>query len=83
MSDVTKLLCDFRELRAHADADDPSMTFDLFKDADWRGRISPSAADGVVTVTLSTGKTVSVNSQFLGLLRILAEELAEDDPLLN
>ena len=83
MSDVTKLLRDLRDLRAHWDADDSAMTFDLFRDADWRRKISPSAADGMVTVTLSTGKTVTVNSQFLGLLRILAEELAEDDPLLN
>lgn len=83
MSDVTKFRGVLIDLYARAEADDPSMTFDLFKDADWRRRVTPSASDGVVTVTLSTGRTVTVNSQFLGLLRILAEELAEDDPLLN
>ena len=83
MSEITKLLRDFRELSAQVDDDDSAMTFDLFKDADWRRKITPATADGMVTVTLSTGKTVTVNSQFLGLLRVLAEELAEDDPMLN
>ena len=45
--------------------------------------MSKPISDGFVTVTLSTGTTVTVDSQFLAFLRILAEELAEDDPLLN
>ena len=83
MSDVTKSRIDLMHIGALKTRDGSPMKLDLFEDAEWRRKLSDPAADGTVTVTLSTGKTVTVNSKFLGLLRILAEELAKDDPLLN
>jgi hypothetical protein len=83
MSDVTKPSIDLNSIGALKSRDRSSMKLDLFEDAEWRRKMSEPAADGSVTVTLSTGRTVTVNSQFLAFLRILAEELAEDDPLLN
>jgi hypothetical protein len=83
MSDVTKPSIDLISISALKSRDRSSMKLDLFEDAEWRRKMSEPAADGSVTVTLSTGRTVTVNSQFLAFLRILAEELAEDDPLLN
>ncbi len=83
MSDVTKPSIDLISIGALKSRDRSLMKLDLFEDAEWRRKMSEPAADGSVTVTLSTGRTVTVNSQFLAFLRILAEELAEDDPLLN
>lgn len=83
MSDVTKHRIDLISIGALKSRDGSPMKLDLFEDAEWRRRMSEPAADGSVTVTLSTGKTVTVNSQFLAFLRLLAEELADDDPLLN
>lgn len=83
MSDVTKSQIDLMRIGALKSRDGSPMKFDLFEDAEWRRKMSEPAADGSVTVTLSTGKTVTVNSQFLAFLRLLAGELAEDDPLLN
>lgn len=83
MSDVTKTRIDLISIGALKPHDGSPMKFDLFEDAEWRRKMSEAAADGSVTVTLSTGKTVTVNSRFLALLRLLAQELAEDDPLLN
>ena len=83
MSDVTKSRIDLISLGSLRSRDGSPMKLDLFEEAEWRRKMSEPAADGCVTVTLSTGKTVTVNSQFLAFLRILAEELADDDPLLN
>lgn len=66
------------------DHDLPSMTFDLFEGAVWRKKISEPASDGTVKVQLSSGKTVTVDSQLLAVLRLLIEELsAEEDTRLN
>jgi hypothetical protein len=83
MSDVTKFRIDLMDIGALKTRYGSPMKLDLFEDAEWRRKVSETAADGSVTVTLSTGKTVTVNSKFLGFLRILAEELGKDDPLLN
>lgn len=83
MSDVTKPRIDLISIGSLRSRDGSPMKVDLFEEAEWRRKMSEPAADGSVTVTLSTGKTVTVNSQFLAFLRLLAEELAEDDPLLN
>ncbi|MEQ1931999.1 MAG: hypothetical protein ABL957_15915 [Parvularculaceae bacterium] len=55
------------------------MKFDLFKDAAWRKKISEPASDGTVRVQLSSGKTVTVDSQLLAVLRLLVQELAEEE----
>jgi len=83
MSDVTKPRIDLISIGALNSPDGSPMKLDLFEEADWRRKMSAPAADGSITVTLSTGKTVTVNSQFLAFLRLLAEELADEDPLLN
>lgn len=55
------------------------MKFDLFKDAAWRKKISEPASDGTVRVQLASGKTVTMDSQLLAVLRLLVQELAEEE----
>lgn len=83
MSDVIKPRIDLMLADALNARERSPTKLELLEDAEWRRKMSEPAADGSVTVTLSTGKTVTVNSKFLAFLRLLAEELAEDDPLLN
>lgn len=73
---MTKDFIGFMDVAALEGGKGDSMKLDLFKGALWRRKISEPAEDGAVTVTLSTGKTVTVNSRLLGLLRVLADELA-------
>ncbi|MFN3960639.1 MAG: hypothetical protein ACK4NP_12090 [Parvularculaceae bacterium] len=55
------------------------MKLDPFDGALWKKKLSDPDADGTVTVTLSTGKKVTVNSRLLALLRVLADELAREE----
>ncbi|HBK93136.1 MAG TPA: hypothetical protein DDZ68_15855 [Parvularcula sp.] len=55
------------------------MKFDPFDGASWREKLSDQGPDGTVTVTLSTGRQVTVNSRLLALLRLLADELAREE----
>lgn len=64
---------------AFSEGDEDLIRFDLFDGAPWKEKISDPAKDGTVTVTLSTGKKVTVNSRLLALLRVLADELARED----
>ncbi len=73
---MTKGYSGFIDVTALSESDGDPMKFDPFEGALWREKLSDPAADGAVTVTLSTGKKVTVNSRLLGLLRILADELA-------
>ncbi|MEZ5981029.1 MAG: hypothetical protein R3C54_01820 [Parvularculaceae bacterium] len=59
------------------------MKLDPFDGALWKQKLSEPAADGTVTVTLSTGKQVTVNSRLLALLRLLADELAREETKLH
>ncbi len=77
---MTKAPTAFMESGAIDDRDGSPMKLDLFESALWRRKVSEPSADGSVTVTLSTGKTVTCNSRFLGLLRVLVEELAKEEP---
>lgn len=61
------------------DGDGEPMKLDPFDGALWRKQLSDQAADGTVTVTLSTGRQVTMNSRLLALLRLLADELARDE----
>lgn len=54
------------------------MAIDLFEDAAWRKKIVDPSGDGRVAVTLSTGRTVDVDTRLLAYLRLLADELAKD-----
>lgn len=76
---VTSRKITFMDIGALDDQGGPSMKLDLFEGSLWRKKLSGPSNDGSVTVTLSTGKSVTVNSRFLGLLRVLAEELAKHE----
>lgn len=55
------------------------MKLDPFDGASWKEKLSDQGPDGTVTVTLSTGRQVTVNSRLLALLRLLADELARKE----
>lgn len=59
------------------------MKLDPFNGASWKEKLSGQGPDGTVTVTLSTGKKVTVNSRLLALLRLLADELAREETNLH
>ncbi len=77
--DVTRDYSEFIDLAALHDGDGELMKLDLFDGAVWRQQLSGPAADGTVTVTLSTGRKVTVNSRLLAILRLLADELAREE----
>lgn len=80
---MTKDFISFMDVAALDDDCADSMKFDLFDGAIWRRKVSEPSKIGTVTVTLSTGKTVTVNSKLLGLLRVLADELAKTETRLH
>lgn len=80
---VTKLWIAFMDANAITRRDGVPLNFEFFKEAMWRQRLLDPAISGTVTVTLSTGKTVTIDSVFLRLMRILADELAEEESRLN
>lgn len=55
------------------------VKLDPFENAEWRKRFEEHHDDGTVTVHLSTGKKVTVDSKMLAFLRALVDELATDD----
>lgn len=77
---MTRVPIAIMETGAGDERDGSLMKLDLFEGAVWRRKVSEPSVDGSVTVTLSTGKTVTCNSRFLGLLRVLVEELAKEEP---
>ncbi len=74
---VTKFDASSIDLSALISGGDDLMKLDPFEGALWKQRLAESSGCKTVTVTLSTGKTVTVNSRLLGLLRVLADELAK------
>ncbi len=80
---MTKEFSDIIDLNALEEGDGDPMKLDLFEGASWRRKLSEPAADGTVTVTLSTGKKVTMNSRLLALLRLLADELAREETKLH
>ena len=68
------------DMRGNAlDRETPKVKLDPFENAEWRKRLEEHHDDGTVTVHLSTGKKVRVNSKFLAFLRLLADELASKE----
>lgn len=67
-----------RTIRVQSAGDEAPMNLNLFEHALWWRKVSDPTPNGSVTVTLSTGKTVLVDSKLLGFLRLLSEELAKD-----
>lgn len=80
---MTKEFSSFIDSAALGESDGDPMKFDPFEGALWREKLSERGPDGMVTVTLSTGKKVTVNSRLLGLLRLLADELAREETKLH
>lgn len=67
------------DVAAFSEGGEDVIRFDLFDGALWKEKVTGPAKDGTVTVTLSTGKKVTVNSRLLALLRVLADELAREE----
>ena len=74
---MTKKAVDIIDVCATHLRGDEFMKLDPFAGALWKEKLSDRHPDGTVTVTLSTGKRVTVNSRLLALLRVLADELAK------
>ncbi|NNE40790.1 MAG: hypothetical protein HKN14_07715 [Marinicaulis sp.] len=71
----------YMDILACNDSENESMSFDIFKDAAWRHKLSEKADGDETTVTLPSGKTITVNTKFLRFLRVLGEELASKEPI--
>lgn len=76
---VSKDVIAFLTAGSLVDEDKSSISIDIFDGALWRRKMSENADNGEISVTLSSGKSIIVNSKFLGLLRVLAEELAKEE----
>lgn len=76
---MTKKTVDIIDMCATHFRGDEFMKLDPFAGALWKEKLSDRHPDGSVTVTLSTGRKVTVNSRLLGLLRLLADELARTE----
>jgi len=74
---VTKFDAGSIDLSALLSGGTDFVKLDPFGGALWKEKLSDEKPDGTVTVTLSTGKQVTINSRLLGLLRVLADELAK------
>ena len=61
------------------DRETRKVKLDPFENAEWRKKFEEHHDDGTVTVHLSTGKKVRVNSKLLAFLRVLADELASKE----
>lgn len=71
----------YMDFLARNHSENESMSFDIFKDAAWRHKLSEKTDGDETTVTLPSGKTLTVNTKFLRFLRLLGEELASKDPI--
>lgn len=78
---MTKGDTTYIDLSACNDNETEAMSFDIFKDAAWRHKLSEKIDGDETTVTLPSGKTITVNTKLLAFLRILAEELASQEPV--
>ena len=78
---MTKLDIIYMDLFACKDGERNLMSFDIFKEAAWRHKLSEKVDGEDTTVTLPSGKTITVNTKFLQFLRVLGEELASKEPI--
>lgn len=78
---MTKTNTTYMDFGACSDSESESMSFDIFKDAAWRHKLSEKTDGDETTVTLPSGKTLTINTKFLRFLRLLGEELASKDPI--
>jgi len=78
---MTKDAITFNDIAAVTDSGSSSMKLDLFEGSAWRHKLSEKTGGDETTVTLSSGKTITVETKFLRFLRILAEELALKEPI--
>lgn len=80
---MTKTRIGFKNIAALDNSGGEPMKLDLFERALWKEKVTAPGEDGTVTVTLSTGKKVTVNSRLLAFLRVLADELARKETRLH
>lgn len=78
---MTKDAISFNDFTAIEDGGSDAMSFDLFAKAAWRHKLSERTDGDQTIVTLSSGKTVTIETRFLRFLRLLAEELASTEPI--
>lgn len=78
---MTKGDLTYMDLSAGNDSETDTMSIDIFKDAAWRHKLSEKTDGDETTVTLPSGKTITVNTKFLRFLRVLGEELASKEPI--
>ena len=78
---MTKDAITFNDIAVVTDGGSHSMNLDPFKDSTWRHKLSEKSDGDQTTVTLSSGKTITVETKFLRFLRALAEELASKEPI--
>lgn len=78
---MTKSDIPFMDFAACSNSDTEPMSLDIFKDAAWRHKLSETTTGENTAVKLPSGKTIIVNTKFLRFLRILAEELASQEPI--
>jgi hypothetical protein len=76
---VTRTFIGFIDVAVFAERREKSVTIDLVDGALSKDEEAPSDEKAMVTVTLSTGRRVTVNSRLLALLRLLADELAREE----
>lgn len=78
---MTKGDLTFMDFASCTDSETDLMSFDLFKDAAWRHKLSEDIDGEETNVTLPSGNVITVNSKFLRFLRVLGAELASKDPI--
>jgi len=78
---MTKDARTFNDIAAVTDSGSQPMKLDLFEGSAWRHKLSEKTEGDQTTVTLSSGKTITVEMRFLRFLRVLAEELASKEPV--
>ena len=77
---MTKDAITYNDIAVIGNGGSEPMSFDLFRNADWRHKLDEKIDGDKTIVTFSSGKTIKVETKFLRLLRALAAELASKEP---
>lgn len=77
---MTKDAIPFMDFAALNMSEAAPVSLDPFAKAAWRDKLAETSDGAITTVTLSSGKTVTVETRFLRFLRALAAELASKEP---
>ncbi|MAW82218.1 MAG: hypothetical protein CMI63_18430 [Parvularcula sp.] len=77
---MTKDAITYNDIAVIRNGESSPMSFDLFRNADWRCKLDERVDGDKTVVTFSSGKTIAVETRFLRFLRVLAAELASKEP---